>query len=204
MEWGFIWGRVMIVYVEGQSCAGKTSIVQALKYKYQRITVVGELPENFSLISWDVSKLCRDNDLRKVHDAKFCSDGWGFAIVDRCYASSLCYHYTRWKDVEMHLYGTTLDRFFECRANWSLLKPHLYLYVTVSEETRHKRINYTGRKDWFRPFEQVSLYYKSFFQYVDFDVPVLELNWDFSIDMNLTILSDYLKGSLNCDLADYV
>jgi len=70
----YLYESVMIVYVEGQSCAGKTFIIEALKHKYPCITVVGELPENFSLTSCDVSKLCRDNDIRKVYDAKFSSD----------------------------------------------------------------------------------------------------------------------------------
>lgn len=193
----------MIIYVEGPSCSGKTFLMSALKNKYPKMTNIDELPEYILIEWWDISELCRNNDLYKVETAKTVDSEWWFAIVDRCYASSLCYHYTRWKVGEMNHYAETLSRFFKNKFMWYLSAPDLYLYITASEEVLDERLQNTNRKDRFRPMMDVWLYYKYFFQYIDFDVPVLPLNWEVSTKENIKILSSYLEKSFNVKLTDY-
>ena len=88
----------MIIYFEGHSCAGKTSLIHYMAEKYgSKILIVEELPISLQNSEEDISVLCRHNDIDKVRLALL-NDRYDLVVlVDRCYLSSICYHYTKWK-----------------------------------------------------------------------------------------------------------
>lgn len=186
----------MIVYVEWQSCAWKTTLIDKLTNKYSNIHTVRELPIWIEF-GGDINELCKSNDIDKIKQAKFLDSENTLVLVDRSYLSSMCYNYLKYLDRWMPEFNKEVERFYVNKSKWLLPTPDLYIYMTIGIECSKERVIKTWRKDRFRNILALREFYEFYFKYLEIKVPVFRIDWEYSISDIEKELLHYLNETFN-------
>lgn len=169
----------MIIYFEGLSCAGKTTLINYLKSNSDnKVSVIDELPIDYSKIK-DVDNFCRKNDEIKSKNAHRKSRH-SIVLVDRGYASTLAYNYIQHQIGVSNEYLKSLKWYFDRILNNRLVKPDMYVYIDIETkdvEKRAKKLNkFNENIAWYSKPEIGRKFYYMFFKYFEPEIPLLRLN----------------------------
>lgn len=178
----------MIIYVEGLACAGKTTLMKYLKkYSYlnNNIKIIPELPSLYYKKKDRLDGICRNNDEKKCKAAEELSKKGFIVLVDRSYISTLAYNYIQFRIHKSSEYPRSLRWYFNGINSSILVKPKAYIYVSVPIREIKKRFEllnklnenkYNLSKAWFISPRLGEKFYKSFFDLIEPDIPVIQIN----------------------------
>lgn len=169
----------MIIYFEGNSCAGKTYLIDKIRENpQQKIHCINELPIDYRTIK-DPDNFCRNNDERKCFEALKNSNK-SIVLVDRGYLSTLAYNYIQYKMGLSKEYLKSINWYCKNITTKKLIKPDLYVYLYLDKKTaisRAKNLNRFSKSiAWYSEPEIGNQYCKTFFNLLEPEVPLLWLN----------------------------
>lgn len=186
----------MIIYFEGLACAGKTTLVNYLAEHMVDVASVPELPKNYLELGKITNDFCRSNDERKCTEAIRLNKSHSYVLVDRCYASTLVYNYIQHHAGIPNEYVTTLNWFKSGTVTDKLVKPDLYIYLSLDSETSLKRAKTLNRMStkyaWFIDPQTGINAYDFFFRFLEPDVPFLKISANIPIEEQLEIINQEL------------
>jgi thymidylate kinase len=169
----------MILYIEGISCAGKTSFIDRAKERFKSAVSISELPDDYKKHS-NLDDFCRYNDERKCRVARKLEKENGIVLVDRGYASTLAYSYIQFKQNTSLEYLKSIRWYCNGISNNKLLRPDMYVFIEVDGETaieRAKRLNrFNTNIAWYTNPEIGNEFYHSFFRILEPEVPLLVID----------------------------
>lgn len=168
----------MIVYFEGLSCAGKTTLIDYINSNTDnKVQVIKELPVDYSKIK-DIDNFCRKNDEIKSKEA-FIRSKKNTVLVDRGYASTLAYNYIQYKTGISKEYLKSLKWYFNCILANKLIKPDLYVYIDIETKEVKKRAmrlnKFNNNIAWYTKPLIATKFYDMFFKYFEPEIPILKL-----------------------------
>lgn len=169
----------MIIYFEGLSCAGKTTLIDYISANTdEKIHTIKELPVDYSQIT-DIDNFCRENDEIKCNEANSKTKN-KIVLVDRGYVSTLAYNYIQYKLDVSREYIKSLAWYFNGIVNKKLIKPDLYVFINLDQnkvESRAKKLNKFNKNiAWYASPKIGDDYYHNFFKTIEPEVPLLELD----------------------------
>ncbi len=185
----------MIIYFEGISCAGKSTIIDALKSKLPAAVSISELPDDYKKHK-NLDDFCRYNDERKSRTAKKLSKETPVVLVDRGYASTMVYNFIQYQLGLSSEYIKTLKWYVE-NIGRKLLKPDLYVYIKIKDKTAIKRAKSLNRFSktiaWYNNPKIGSEFYESFFKMFEPEVPLIVIDGDLPLTIGVKEVLQYLK-----------
>lgn len=183
----------MIIYFEGVSCAGKSTLINEISNRIANSVVIPELPNNFAKHK-NLDDFCRVNDERKCVESSLYSSR-SIVLQDRGYASTLAYNYIQYKLGISTEYIKTLRWYFAGLLNKKLIKPDLYIFINVDKKTVLNRAKLVSRFKqtiaWYSDPDLGNKFYRYFFNMCEPDVPVVEIDGSKSLKEKAV---DTLKG----------
>lgn len=184
----------MIIYIEGISCAGKSTLIKAITDSHSDIKKINEWPDVVDN-SITIDEFCRLNDEQKNSTAqKF--DKKGVVLVDRSYASTLAYNFIQFVHDKSQEYLKSISWFLKSKSEGKLISPDLYVLISVDKKTSIKRAKELGRYNqniaWYIDPELGTQYYRDFFKLMEPGVPVLELNGTEPIEKNISTFWEFV------------
>lgn len=185
----------MIVYFEGVSCSGKTSLLEAVRKIRQDVVVISELPADFQNQK-DLDNFCRHNDERKCQAVKLAGKD-KIVLVDRGYASTLAYNFIQYKLITSDEYLTTLRWYLEGILTKKLVKPDLYIFLSIDKNTALKRARLLNKLDtgiaWYSDPELGNSFYRFFFSILEPEVPLVEIDGRIPIGQTVKICLKHIN-----------
>lgn len=168
----------MIIYVEGISCAGKSTFIKAITDSGNNINKINEWPDIVDN-SISIDEFCRRNDEQKNKTAQELGKN-EIVLVDRSYASTLAYNFIQFEHRKSQEYLKSLSWFLKSKTKGSLVSPDLYIIISVDGKTSIKRAKelerYNKNIAWYINPELGSWYYRHFIKLFEPNIPVLELD----------------------------
>ncbi|MFA6007384.1 MAG: hypothetical protein WC784_01920 [Candidatus Shapirobacteria bacterium] len=186
----------MIIYFEGLACVGKTTLVNYLEKHITSAITISELPKNYLELGKITDALCRRNDERKCTEAKESNKKYDFTLVDRGYASTLVYNFIEYASKVSNEYLTTLSWYMSGILTHRLVKPDLYIYITLDAKTAIKRAKQLNRLStkyaWFN-YPQIGLTaYDFFFKFLEPEVPRLVIDGNLTLKQQVSLINQEL------------
>lgn len=186
----------MIIYIEGLSGVGKSTLIQ--EFKREDVFKVPEYiskPEN---IYNDLT--CMKNDESKIDLALKNSNK--VVLVDRGYLSTLVYGMVRY---ELTGRKERVDHIFEWiikEMDKKLKRPDMYIWIDTPNDIcleRAKKVNEIPENDyWYKDLDLNRYWYIRFFETIERDVPLHKLDGTKSIEFNLNKLQKIIdEGTTN-------
>lgn len=170
----------MIIYFEGLSCSGKTSLINYLTKEFNNCISVPELPQDYYGQKKISTDFCRDNDQRKCVDALEADNEERLVLVDRSYVSTIVYEFIQFGSDCKNQYKDTLRWYFKNILNKKLIKPHVYVYLSIDKETaleRSKALNrFTTKFAWYINPQLGIDFYRAFFNFFEPEIPVIVID----------------------------
>lgn len=167
----------MIIYFEGLSCAGKSTLINYLQESSEFVLAIPELPLKLLNHKKITTSFCRLNDQRKCLKAKESDQENRLTLVDRGYLSTIVYSYIQYQNKEDNEYLENLTWYMKNIHNGKLKKPHVYVYIYIDKETalqRSKQLNrFTKKFAWYIDPQSAIDCYSYFFKYIEPDVPLI-------------------------------
>lgn len=187
----------MVIYFEGISCAGKSTIIEALKAKLEGSVSISELPDDYKKHK-NLDDFCRYNDERKSQTALKMAKTNKTVLVDRGYASTMVYNYIQYQQGLSSEYLKSLNWYIK-NIDKKLQKPDLYVYIKIKDKTAIKRAKKLNRFSktiaWYNNPQIGSGFYESFFKMFEPDVPLIEIDGDLPLDVGVRAVLKYLKNN---------
>lgn len=188
----------MVIYFEGVSCAGKTSLIGALKKVYPKSVSLSELPDDYNKHK-KLDDFCRYNDERKCQEAKRLSKKHSLVMVDRGYASTLVYNFIQFQKRLSDEYLKSIDWLINKIAVKELLRPDLYVFIKIDKITainRAKQLNrFSKAIAWYTDPDLGNEFYESFFKIIEPSVPVLKLDGTKSTRSQVKTFKTFMKDN---------
>ncbi len=176
----------MIIYFEGLSCSGKSSLIKLFSEQNKNSIIISELPHDFNDHEKITTNFCRLNDQRKCAQAKQSSTKDNFVLVDRSYVSTLAYEFIQWGSRTNSQYIKTLRWYYKGIATKGLNYPDLYVYIEIDKKTALKRSKISNRFTlkfaWYINPQLGIEFYGAFFKFFEPHIPVIII--DGSQDQN--------------------
>lgn len=187
----------MIIYFEGLACVGKTTLVNYLKKHITNTIAIPELPKNYLKLEKITTAFCRSNDERKCKEAKESNKKYDFTLVDRGYASTLVYNFIEYASKKTsNEYLSTLNWYMSGILTHRLIKPDLYIYITLDAKTAIKRAKQSNRLStkyaWFN-YPQIGLTaYDFFFKFLEPEIPRLVIDGNLALKEQVSLINQEL------------
>lgn len=190
----------MIIYVEGISCAGKTSFIDCAKMTFTKSISISELPDDYKKHK-NLDDFCRYNDERKCKVARKLERKNEMVFVDRGYASTLVYNYIQYKQGASDEYLKSIKWYCDGISNSKLLKPDVYVFIELDGKTAIKRAKVLNRFNtdiaWYTDPEIGNEFYESFFKMLEPEVPLLIIDGKTPLNAKVKQLKRFLSKQKN-------
>lgn len=186
----------MIIYFEGLSCSGKTTLINKLHESFSESVIIPELPTDFYSHA-DLDDFCRHNDERKCSDAQK-NRHKNLVFVDRAYPSTLAYNFIQYKLGISNEYFNTLMWYMDRRLRNIIFPPDLYVYLYADERLIIKRAKNLNRFAktiaWYSDPEIGCQFYEHFFKLLEPNIPLLEINGSSPIENQIKLFTDFVNA----------
>ena len=184
-----------IIYFEWLTCAWKTSFINDFYNLYPKETlIINETIPEFYEHKWNMNDFCMNYDEEKVKLALKNKSKYKFIFVDRLYVSTLCYNFIRYKlNLQPNYYLKTLNWYINWLNTKTLLKPDAYIYIDIEPDLSIERAKKINRYLCFQDPYIWKKYYNDFFQILEPEVPLLNLNWNEDFVKNKDLFLDFIK-----------
>lgn len=185
----------MIIFFEGLSCCGKTTLIKKLQEVFAESIAIPELPVNFYERA-DLDDFCRRNDERKCLEARKYANNQ-LVFVDRGYASTLTYNFIQFQLGISQEYIDTLEWYMKGKINRVLLPPDCYVYLYVDKDLileRSKKLNRFAKNiAWYTDPEIGSRFYEGFFEIFEPDIPLLKIDGSLTLEIQVKQFINFIN-----------
>lgn len=173
----------MIIYFEGLSGAGKSTIIDSIQL--ENLVKIPEFINKPTNIFSD--KVCMLNDEAKSREAK--KNKNQLVFVDRGYLSTLVYGMIRYdetkgKDRYDHILSWLINN-----KGGKLVEPDMYIWIDTKDvicmERAVSKARVLPENYWYKNLPKTRFYYQYLFQTIEHKIPLYKLNGSDSVSNNI-------------------